>query len=116
MFKLFAKKEKKAKPAVKSPLYIYRPNESALSYRVSFKDDKAYVYPGWGKSFLYIIEGDKIFRAGEDKPFYIIIGKDVCEAAEGKPVYRMVSDALYIPGAREPRFVIKSSISVQGTL
>lgn len=116
MFKLFAKKEKKAKPAVKSPLYIYRPNENALSYRVSFKDDKAYVYPGWGKSFLYIIEGDKIFRAGEVEPSYVIIGKDVCEAAGEKPVYRIASDALYIPGEREPHFVIKTSISVQGTL
>ena len=75
MFKLFSSKEKKEKPKLRGPQYIYKPFENALSYRVEHREDKSYVYPGWSKSFLYIIEGDKMFRAGEDEPFYIIIGK-----------------------------------------
>ena len=64
----------------------------------------------------YIIEEGSIYRAGSETPTYIIIGKDICSAADGSPVYRIVSDALYAPGARAPQFVIKTSISVQGTL
>ena len=116
MFKLFSKKEKKEKPKFRGPQYIYKPLENALSFRVEHRADKSYVYPGWSKSFLYIIEEGKIFRAGEDEPSYIIIGKGVYDASGEKLVCRVGSDALYSPKTNEVLYLVKDSISVQGTL
>lgn len=116
MFKLFSSKEKKERPKLCGPQYIYKPFENALSYRVEHREDKNYVYPGWSKSFLYIIEGDKIFRAGEDKPFYTIIGKGIYDASGQRMVYRLGSDAVYSPKSNEVLYVVRNSISVQGTL
>ena len=76
MFGLFSKKEKKEpKPKGKGPRYIYRPYENAMSFRVEYREGLGYVYPGWGKSALFIIEGDKIYAPGAAEPSYIIIGK-----------------------------------------
>jgi len=116
MFSLFSKKEKKAKPRFKGPKYIYRPFENTLSYRVEFREEGSFVYPGWGKSFLFKIEEDKIYRAGEEEPSYIIIGKGIYDAAGEKLIYKLASDAVYSPSARDPLFVIRESIQVQGTL
>ena len=116
MFKLFSKKEKKEKPEFRRPQYIYRPFENALSYRVEHRENKSYVYPGWGKSFLFIIEEDKIYRAGEDMPSYIIIGRGIHDAAGEKLLYRLGAAAVYSPNGRDVLFHIKDSISVQGTL
>ena len=116
MFKLFTKKEKKEKPRFKAPQYIYKPLENALSYRVEHRDGKSYVYQGWSKSFYYIIEEGSIYRAGSETPTYIIIGKEIYDASGEKLIYRLSSDAVYLPGGREPKFLIKDSIYVQGTL
>ena len=116
MFKLFAKKDKKPKATFRGPQYIYRPMENALSYRVEHRDSVRYVYPGWSKSFLFKIEEGKIYRAGEDEPYYIIIGKGIYEPDGEKLVYKLMSDAIYRSNSREPEFVIKNSINVQGTI
>ena len=116
MFRLFSTKEKKEKPKLRGPQYIYKPFENALSYRVEHREDKSYVYPGWSKSFLYIIEGDKIFCVGEDEPFYIIIGKGIYDASGERLIYRLGSEAVYSQKSNEVLYVVRNSISVQGTL
>ncbi len=116
MFNLLSKKEKKAKPRFKGPKYIYKPFENALSYRVEFRDGASFVYPGWGKSFLFKIEEDKIYRTGEELPSYIIIGKGIYDTAGEKLIYKLTSDAVYSTGSREALFHIRESIQVQGTL
>ncbi len=116
MFKLFSKKEKNEKPRFKGPLYIYKPFENALSYRVEFREALRLVYPGWSKSFLFKIEEDKIYRAGEDVASYIIIGKGIYDAVGEKLLYKLTSDAVYSPSSREAIFHIRDSIRVQGSL
>ncbi len=116
MFKLFSKKEKREKPSFRGPQYVYRPYETALSYRVEHRDALRFVYPGWSKSCLYKIENDKIYKAGEEVPSYIIIGKGIYGPDGEKLIYRLGSDAVYAPAAREPLFLVRDSVLVQGTL
>ena len=116
MFKLFSKKEKVEKPRRKGPQYIYKPFENALSFRVEHREDKSFVYQGWSKSYYYIIEDGRVYRAGSEAPVYIIIGKGVYDAAGEKLIYKIGPDAVYLPAGGEPKYLIKDSIYVQGTL
>ena len=117
MFGLFSKKEKKA-PALRAGTarYIYRPYENAMSFRVEYREGLGYVYPGWGKNILFIIEGEKISAPGAHTPSYIIIGNKLCAADGETPVLRISGSELYAPGGREPKYVIRDSIRVQGTI
>ena len=116
MFKLFSKKEKAAKtPRAQLPKYIYKPYENSMAYRVEFREGAGFVYPGWGKSFLFKIEGDKIYSA-EGQLLYIIIEGRLMDASGEKLICRVVRNEIYFPGKREPDYLIKDSIRVQGTI
>lgn len=116
IFGLFSRGEKKeAVPKGRTARYIYKPYENAMSWRVEFRQDAGYVYPGWSKSFLFKIEGDKICSAAGEL-IYIKIGNKIVKAADEKPMYILRGNELYAPGGAEPKYVIKDSITVQGTL
>jgi len=117
MFGLFSKKEKRAPkpPKAKQPKYIYKPYENTMSYRVEFREGAGYIYPGWGKAFLFKIEGDRICTS-EGELQYIIIEDRLMDAEAEKLICRVRGNEVWFPGKREPDFIIKDSIRVQGTI
>ena len=116
MFAIFRRKEKTPKPPkAKQPRYIYKPYENSMAYRVEFREDVGYIYSGWSKSFLFKIEGERICSPeGETK--YIIIEDRLMDASGEKLICRIVRNEIYFPGKREPDYLIKDSIRVQGTI
>lgn len=100
----------------KSALYIYRPDENAMAFRVEHRTDAAYVYRGWSKGWVYKLAEDRIWAAGEEKASYIIIEDKICEAGSGKTLYKIAGDRIFRPGDREACFIIKKTITVQGTI
>lgn len=116
IFKLFGSKERAHKPPkAKQPKYIYKPYENSMAYRVEFREGAGYVYPGWGKAFLFKIEGEKILSP-EGGIQYVTIGDRVLDAAGEKLICLVRGNEIYFPGKREPDYVIKDSIRVQGTI
>ena len=116
MFSIFKKKERAPRPPkAQQPKYIYRPYENSMAYRVEFREGAGFVYPGWGKSFLFKIEGDKIYSA-EGQLRYIIIESRLMDASGEKLICRVLRNEIYFPGKREPDYLIKDSIRVQGTI
>ena len=117
MFKLFSRKEKKESPPRKnSAKYIYKPYENAMAYRVEHREGVAYVYPGWSRSPLFKIEGEKIYPTAEENPVYIIIGRDVFNADCDKKVCIISGSRVLDPGGKKILYEIRDSITVQGTL
>lgn len=117
MFTIFKKKERKPKPPkAKQPKYIYKPYENAMAFRVEFRETAAYIYRGWSKSWVYRLEDNKIYTAGSEEASYIIIGNKVCNFSGEETLYRIVGDSIYRASEREACYIIKSSITVQGTL
>lgn len=115
MFFLSRKKKEPRPEKNFRPRYIYKPGENAMAFRLEYRDDASYVYPGWGKHFLYKISGNCIFRAGEEEPSYIIIGKNIC-APDSKPLWCVEGGLVYRAGEHRPSYELRDSITVQGTL
>ena len=112
----FLKKEKTI-PKAKSqqPKYIYRPFENAMACRVEYREGAGWIYPGWGKGLLFKIEGDRICSPSGELCYIIIEGR-VYDSAGEKVLYRIAGNEVYAPGVREPVYLIKDSIRVQGTI
>ena len=118
MFSWF-KKEKKSesrKPRSGSTRYIYKPYENAMAFRVEYREAVAYIYRGWAKSWIYRLEDNKIYAAGSEEASYIVIGNKVCNFSGEESLYRITGDSIYKASEREACYIIKSSITVQGTL
>jgi len=115
-FKKKANKNREKKPGNSLPKYVYKPGENVLAFRVEYREDATYVYPGWAKIFVYRIEGDKIYPAGAETPSYIIIEKDVYDAAGEKLLFRAVGSELYSTAFKKTVYELRDSIRVQGTL
>lgn len=116
MFSLFRKKEpKNEKPSAKRARYIYKPYENAMAFRVEFREDRAYVYPGWSKGLAYTVEGENICSAAGEL-LYIIIEKKIYDAAGEKLLYFIRGNEIYKAGKADAIYQIRDSITVQGTL
>ena len=116
MFTIFKKKERVPRPPkAKQPKYIYKPYENTMAYRVEYREDAGYVYPGWGKAFLFKIEGERICSP-EGETQYVTIGDRVLDAAGEKLICLVRGNEIYFPGKRAPDYLIKDSIRVQGTI
>ena len=113
---LNAEKSKPRPAAKKSALYIYKPYENAMAWRVEFRGEAAYIYSGWSKNWLYRMEEDKIYAAGKEEASYITIGNKVFDASGEKILYRIEGENIYKGSERAASLVIKSSIRVQGTI
>lgn len=117
MFSWFKKERTKSeKPKSSSTRYIYKPYENAMAFRVEFRETAAYIYRGWSKSWVYRLEDNKIYTAGSEEASYIIIGNKVCKPSGEESMYRITGDSIYKASEREACYIIKSSITVQGTL
>ena len=117
MFSWFKKERTKSEnPKSSSTRYIYKPYENAMAFRVEFRETAAYIYRGWSKSWVYRLEDHKIYTAGSEEASYIIIGNKVCNFSGEETLYRIVGDSIYRASEREAYYIIKSSITVQGTL
>ena len=117
MFSWFRKdKTKSEKPKSSSTRYIYKPYENAMAFRVEYRDAVTYVYRGWSKSRVYRLEDNKIYTAGSEEASYIIIGNKVCNFSGEEILYRIAGDSIYRASEKEACYIIKSSITVQGTL
>lgn len=117
MFSWFKKdKTKSEKPKSGSTRYIYKPYENAMAFRVEYREAAAYIYRGWAKSWIYRLEDNKIYAAGSEEASYIIIGNKVCKPSGEESMYRITGDSIYKASEREACYIIKSSITVQGTL
>lgn len=117
MFSWLKKEKPKAeKPKLNGPLYIYKPYENSVAYRVERRDTVSFIYIGWAKSWSYRLENSKIFPAGSEEPACIIIENKIYDRTGEKMLYRVVGDSIYKAAERNPCYVIKTSITVQGTL
>ena len=117
MFSWFKKERTKSeKPKSSSTRYIYKPYENAMTFRVEFRETAAYIYRGWSKSWVYRLEDNKIYTAGSEEASYFIIGNKVCNFSGEETLCRIVGDSIYRASEREACYIIKSSITVQGTL
>ena len=117
MFSIFKKSSapKSEKPKRKGPLYIYKPYENAMSFRVEFRGKTGYVYPGWSKTLLFKIEGDKVYSASDEGLSFIIKGRDIYGPSGEELMFRIAGGAVY-SRSRELLYEIRDSIKVQGTL
>ena len=112
MFSWFKKERTKSeKPKSSSTRYIYKPYENSIAYRVEYREDAGYVYPGWGKAFLFKIEGERICSP-EGVTQYVTIGDKVLDAAGEKLICLLRGNEIYFPGKREPDYVIKDVAEV----
>ena len=118
MFSIFKKRTDKSIQKARDvrPRYIYKPNENAMAFRLEYREDLCFVYPGWSKTVLFKIEGDKIYSAADEKLQYIIIGKDVFDAAGEKRCLSISDRAVYDASGKILRYELRDSITVQGTL
>ena len=113
MFGFLLRKEQR--PKGKAPQYVYKPYENAMLCRVEYRGNLGYIYPGWSKSFLFKIEEDKIYTAAGELS-YIINGNKIVKASDESVQYLLRGNEVFAPGGREAKYIIKNSITVQGTL
>ena len=119
MFSLFKKKEKsivKEKPGKTGPKYVYKPNENVLAFRIDYREDCTWIYPGWSKNVLFKIEGEKIYTVADEKLSYIIIGKDIYDAEGVCLKFRVAGGLVYAAGSKNPLYELQENIRVQGTI
>lgn len=97
-------------PAHPKPVYIHKPFENKIVYRIEYRHGKQYVFEGLSNNFIYRIEGNMVYRGTDPKVYYRRKGNKIFRDFEYKePVYRIEGNELY-PGnfGRKPVYVISS--------